>query len=128
MSKGVSFRVTNVPDLAAHMEKKGYDDKGLDKLIARAALEIQAGARLRAVVHHGNLKSNISIHASGKHTTSVVATMHYAAFVEFGTGMAGRATDKGPTPSTYIHGSVAGVTSRPFLRPAVVEARKALGL
>ena len=61
------------------------------------------------------------------------ATAPYAAFVEYGTGVAGQSsyTVKGQLPMGFIqkpvdyrHSSVSGVRARPYIRPAMVKGMK----
>lgn len=97
-----------------------------DAILEEVALEAERRAKLLAPVDHGRLRSSIEggLDSEG---AFLKAQTDYAAFQEFGTMQRGAATDPGPTPPWYQHGSRAGgVPAKPFLRPAVESVRGAI--
>ncbi len=91
----------------------------LRDLVNTSALNIQRNAKREAPVDTGRLRSSIQLEFfSGGLAAEVRANVFYAAFVEFGTGKAGRASNDQELPDSYQHGDAAGVKAKPFLGPA----------
>jgi HK97 gp10 family phage protein len=80
-------------------------DALLEAAVAKVALTIEAGGKMRAPIDTGHLRNSIQARPVGSATWEVVAQAHYAVYVEMGT--------------RYMR-------ARPFLGPAVEDARRAV--
>lgn len=77
----------------------------LEAVVGKVALVIEAGGKMRAPIDTGHLRNSIQARPVGPATWEVVAQAHYAVYVEMGTRF---------------------MRARPFLGPAVEDARRAV--
>lgn len=101
-------------------------DRELEKETDRTLINIQRGAKNRAPVDHGVLKSSIQRERNGL-DGKVVANAHYAPYVEFGTGNMVSVPDELIELAEQFKGRgirQVNLPARPFLYPAFVEERK----
>jgi len=82
----LKVKVQNIDKVIKNMDK--YNDEIQDKIkqvLADGGMKIQTEAQSRAPVKTGRLRNSIETRTSGNMQVEVVATVEYAAFVEFGT-------------------------------------------
>lgn len=100
MTAGVIWRVVHndFPKIIAGMETKA------DTIVAKAALDIQAQAQVRAPVDTGTLKNAIQATRLGAAHWRVVVGVDYGLYVEYGT----------------VH-----TAAQPYFQPAINQVRPA---
>lgn len=81
MAAGVTWRVVynHFPKIAAGLEGKA------EAIVAKAALDIEAGAKLRAPVDTGTLRASIQASRVGPAHWRVTVGVDYGLYVEMGT-------------------------------------------
>jgi phage gpG-like protein len=113
--------VDRIPEIVAEAEVKTA------AVVARTAMEIEAGAKRNLIsngsVVTGNLLSSVEANVLG-HYAEVGTSVEYAAYVEYGTGQRGEASqfEGKPDDISYSPGWV-GMSARPYLTPAAEAAR-----
>ncbi len=98
----VSFRITSSPDWGEHMTQATL---GTERLIERAAFELERRAKRKAPVDTGRLRSSITTAQESPESWLVGTNVRYAPDQEFGTSR---------------H------AAQPYLRPAADEVRRIL--
>lgn len=67
------------PSLRAEVEE------AVERVVMKAALDVEAGAKQRVPVRTGHLKNSLQTTQTGKHSAVVGTAVRYAPYVEFGT-------------------------------------------
>lgn len=114
---------------AAQRFEEGLLDKVSDIIYETARL-IQAQAKALAPVDDGSLSNSIEMKMVGKYNAVVSVGVHYAIWVEFGTGIYAENGNGRRTPWTYFstklgrYVTTEGMRAQPFWGPAVDAGRE----
>lgn len=100
--------------------------------VARTCMEVEAGAKRNLVangsVRTGNLIGSVEADVNG-FDGEVGTAVSYAAFVEYGTGRRGQASEfAGKPPYITYSSDWEGMAAKPYLIPALEAARDGLEL
>lgn len=107
---------------------KRFENDLLEKvsdIVYETARLIQTHARALAPADDGSLKDSIEMKMLGKYTAVVTVGVHYAIYVEYGTGIYAENGDGRKTPWTYYSVKLGrfvkteGMKAQPFWREAV---------
>jgi HK97 gp10 family phage protein len=105
-------------------------ERDVAKELFKGALDIESGAKQRAPVKFGQLRSSIQSKIDHKDISAeVVANAEYAPYVEFGTGqyaseyLAGKPTEMVKHASEFKKSGNGYSPAQPFLFPAYYEER-----
>ena len=130
----IAAHVVTTVDLADLRRLRAGVRPRLARAVATEAHDLQANAQMRAPVrrHHktgqrtagGTLRRSIRARRISDLTWVVEATVDYAAFVEYGTGIAGAASAHPTLPDEYKHGPSAGMAAQPYMTPAAELSKR----
>ncbi len=112
-------------DLGRYVES--YVTPGVKAAVEASTKLIETSAKALCPVDTGRLRDSITstVEETGKTVVGTVSpNTDYAAFVEFGTGIAG-ASSPGAGPGPYSP-TWAGMVAQPYMRPALDENREAI--
>lgn len=113
---------------AAKRFEKGLLDEVSDVVYETARL-IQTEAKALAPVDDGSLRDSIEMKMIGKYNAIVTVGVHYAIYVEYGTGIYAEKGNGRKTPWTYYSAKLGryvkteGMKAQPFWGPAVDAGR-----
>lgn len=117
----MDIQVKGLDNLIRKLEFLGGNaDAAIDRGLAIGAQRVKRTAKQICSVDTGRLKGSIESHQIGKHAYSVGTNVEYATYVEFGTGRSG-------DPKVDHTMSVKGMSPRPYLYPALVQNKDAVG-
>lgn len=113
---------------AARRYEEGILDKVSD-IVQETARLIQTEAKALAPVDDGSLRDSIEMKMIGKYNAEVTVGVHYAVYVEHGTGIYAEKGGGRKTPWTYYSVKLGryvktdGMKAQPFWGPAVDNGR-----
>lgn len=113
---------------AAKQFEKGLLDE-ISDIVYETARLIQSNAKALAPVDDGSLRDSIEMRMEGKYNAVVTVGVHYAIYIEYGTGIYAERGDGRRTPWTYYsvklqrYVTTDGMKAQPFWREAVDVGR-----
>lgn len=113
---------------AARRFEEGLLDK-ISDIVYETARLIQTQAKALAPVDDGSLRDSIEMKMLGKYNAVVTVGVHYAIYVEYGTGIYAQNGNGRRTPWTYFstklgrYVTTEGMRAQPFWGPAVDAGR-----
>ena len=122
----MKIKLTGVKEFKRKLDSyKRSITRELERDTDRALINIQTGAKRRVAVDTGRLRSSITTRRSGT-DGEVNTNVHYAPYIEFGTGTLVSVPDELKEIAEQFRGTgqrQVNLPARPFLYPALLEER-----
>lgn len=127
----MSIRIEGADELIERLETM-VDEDTIKRALGRACALVERSAKQKAPKGTGELRRSITseVRQEGGELTGVVFTpLHYAPYVEFGTGLFAEEGGRQDVPWCYQDDegewhSTSGQHPRPYMRPALNENRE----
>lgn len=127
----MSVKVEGIEEVIAALEELG-DVEALDEVLGKACALVERSAKQKAPKNTGELQRSITskIEHNGDNVRGVIYTpLHYAPYVEFGTGLFAEQGGRTDVPWWYKDDKgewhrTSGQHPQPYMRPALEENRE----
>src|SRR5690625_3022469 len=118
----------NLDRLIRKLDKLGGNaHEAVKRGVGQATKLVQGDAKVLAPVDSGDLHQSIQgeVHEDGDEVVGKVSTnIEWGAYVEFGTGQRGEASEHPPNMDLSFRQDWAGMAAQPYMYPAINQNRK----